>query len=139
MTSRASEQFITLMPGLFYPPFCLLWQTFRPSSVFSGKRKMVDNRLIINHLRERKTETEPWVSFRYVSICYGVLWLFRSPISSSPYAPCCISMRQYKDTQSFRQKQIFYSICVGGVIYRTRRNPSGRTIPPAPPLPAGRL
>ncbi len=89
--------------------------------------------------RERKTETEPWVSFRYVSICYGVLWFFRSPISSSPFAPCCISMRQYKDTQSFRQKQIFYSICVGGVIYRTRRNPSGRTIPPAPPLPAGRL
>lgn len=27
------------MPGLFYPPFCLLWQTFCPSSVFSGKRK----------------------------------------------------------------------------------------------------
>ena len=27
------------MPGLFYPPFSLLWQTFRPSFVFSGKRK----------------------------------------------------------------------------------------------------
>ena len=89
--------------------------------------------------RERKTETEPWVSFRYVSICYDVLCFFRSPISSSPFAPCCISMRQYKDTQSFRQKQIFYSIYFGGVFYRTHRNPSGRTIPPAPPLPAGQL
>ena len=50
------------MPGLFYPPFCLLWQTFRPASVFSEKRKMVDNRLIINHLRERKTGLGPATS-----------------------------------------------------------------------------
>lgn len=25
---------------------------------------------------ERKTETEPWVSFRYVSVCYGILSVF---------------------------------------------------------------
>ena len=45
------------MPGLFYPPFSLLWQTFRPASVFSKKRKMVDNRLIINHLPRAKNGT----------------------------------------------------------------------------------
>lgn len=25
---------------------------------------------------ERKTETEPWGSFRYVSVCYGILSVF---------------------------------------------------------------
>ena len=45
------------MPGLFYPPFSLLWQTFRPASVFSKKRKMVDNRLIINHLPRAENGT----------------------------------------------------------------------------------
>ena len=45
------------MPGLFYPPFSLLWQTFRPASAFSEKRKMVDNRLIINHLPRAENGT----------------------------------------------------------------------------------
>mgnify|MGYP006993585445 CR=1 FL=1 len=45
------------MPGLFYPPFCLLWQTFRPASAFSKKRKVVDNRLIINHLPRAENGT----------------------------------------------------------------------------------
>ena len=45
------------MPGLFYPPFCLLWQTFCPASAFSEKRKVVDNRLIINHLPRAENGT----------------------------------------------------------------------------------
>ena len=72
----------------------------------------------------------------------GLLTLEQANMSglfSSPFAPRCISMCQYEDRQSFRQKQIFYSIYFGGAFYHIRRNPSGRTIPPAPPLPAGRL
>ena len=45
------------MPGLFYPPFSLLWQTFRPSSVFSEKRKVADNQYIINHLPRAENGT----------------------------------------------------------------------------------
>lgn len=51
-----------------------------------------------------KPETDPAVSFRYVSECYGDLSVF-----SSPFAPRCISMCQYEDRQSFRQnKSLFY-------------------------------
>jgi NADH:ubiquinone oxidoreductase subunit 5 (subunit L)/multisubunit Na+/H+ antiporter MnhA subunit len=58
MTSRASEQFITLMPVLFYSitAVLLVMANIPPGfRIFRKKRKMVDNRLIINHLRERKT------------------------------------------------------------------------------------
>ncbi|MCQ4762273.1 hypothetical protein NE555_16775, partial [Alistipes onderdonkii] len=79
-----------------------------------------------------KPETDPAVFFRYVSECYGDLSVF-----SSPFAPRCISMCQYEDRQSFRQKQIFYSIYFGGAFYHIRRNPSGRTIPPLPRFPPG--
>ena len=46
------------MPGLFYPSFSLPRRTPRPSSVFSEKkRKVADNRLIINHLPRAENGT----------------------------------------------------------------------------------
>lgn len=48
--------------------------------------------------RERKTKTEPFVSFRYVSICSGEISLFRSLSRSVRFAPQCTSMLRYKDT-----------------------------------------
>lgn len=55
--------------------------------------------LLVATVLKRKTETEPSIPIRYVSVYYDVITFFRSPISSSPFAPCCISMLQCKDTQ----------------------------------------
>ncbi len=64
--------------------------------------------------RERKTETEPFASFRYVSICSGEIPFFRLLTRSVHLAPQYISMLQYKDiTYNFNIKIWFvkFNVC----------------------------